>query len=234
MIEFRNLKADEIDLFPKIVKENGCMLLLYKDARCDMNILDETVGGLNWKRSHQLINNNLFCEVSIYDKDKKEWVSKQDVGVESFTEKVKGQASDGFKRSCFNWDIGRELYTSPFIWISLNSSETYKYKTSVKLDKKVKFEVSHIKTVDGRIVELSIKDQNNKQRFNWIKKQPLDPAKVKALYTLATKKGLNDADVKKGIKTHYNATSTKDLTLSQFNNMMKRLKKLEDKKAEVK
>jgi hypothetical protein len=210
-----------------------------------MNILDETVGSLNWKRSHQLINNNLFCEVSIYDKDKKEWVSKQDVGVESFTEKVKGQASDGFKRSCFNWGIGRELYTSPFIWISLNSSETYKYKTSVKLDKKVKFEVSHIKTVDGMIVELSIKDQNNKQRFNWIKKQPLDPvkvkalytldpAKVKALYTLATKKGLNGADVKKGIKTHYNATSTKDLTLSQFNDTMKRLKKLEDKKAEVK
>lgn len=116
-IQFRDLRADEIECRVNTVNENGCSLLLYKDARCDMKILDETVGPANWQRNHELINGNLFCNVSIYDEDKKEWITKQDVGTESYTEKEKGQASDSFKRACFNWGIGRELYTSPFIWI---------------------------------------------------------------------------------------------------------------------
>ena len=116
-LKFRDLRADEIECRVNTVSENGCSLLLYKDARCDMKILDETVKPSNWQRSHELINGNLFCNVSIYDEDKKEWITKQDVGTESYTEKEKGQASDSFKRACFNWGIGRELYTSPFIWI---------------------------------------------------------------------------------------------------------------------
>lgn len=121
MLEFRTLKAKEIECRVATCKENGVSILLYKDARCDMNILDETVGPENWTRSHELINGNLFCNVGInirYDKqDSALWVSKQDVGTESSTEKEKGQASDSFKRACFNWGIGRELYTAPFIWI---------------------------------------------------------------------------------------------------------------------
>ena len=117
MLEFRNLKANEIDCRIATIKTNGLSLLLYKDARVDQNILDETVGPYNWRRDHSLINGNLFCTVSLYDSEKQEWVSKQDVGTESYTEKEKGQASDSFKRACFNWGIGRELYTAPFIWI---------------------------------------------------------------------------------------------------------------------
>ena len=113
---FRKLRADEIDCRVNTINEKGLSLLLYKDARCDMNILDETVGCMNWQRSHTRDNAN--CIVSIYDEDKKQWVSKEDTGTESFTEKEKGLASDSFKRACFNWGIGRELYTSPFIWIS--------------------------------------------------------------------------------------------------------------------
>lgn len=116
-MKFRRLKASEIDARVSTVTENGCSLLLYKDARVDQNILDETVGCLNWQRSHQLIGDRLYCTVSIWDDDKEEWISKQDVGTESYTEKEKGQASDSFKRACFNLGIGRELYTSPFIWI---------------------------------------------------------------------------------------------------------------------
>ena len=114
-MEFRDLRADEIDCRVATVTEKGCSLLLYKDARADMIILDETVGAENWQRSHELINGNLFCNVSIKCGD--EWITKQDVGTESFTEKEKGQASDSFKRACFNWGLGRELYTAPFIWI---------------------------------------------------------------------------------------------------------------------
>ena len=126
-MKFRDLTEKEIDVRVSTCSEKGVSLLLYKDARCDMNILDETVKPENWQRSHELINGNLFCNVAInvnYDKEKEPvWVSKQDVGVESYTEKEKGQASDSFKRACFNWGIGRELYSSPFIWITLDSKE---------------------------------------------------------------------------------------------------------------
>ena len=115
-IEFRKLRADEIDCRIGQIREGkGLTLLLYKDARCDMNVLDETVGPMNWKREHTRENRN--CIVSIYDEDKAQWVSKEDTGTESNTEAEKGLASDSFKRACVNWGIGRELYTAPFIWI---------------------------------------------------------------------------------------------------------------------
>lgn len=117
-LEFRKLKASEIDARVATVTAKGCSLLLYKDARVDQRVLDETVGAFNWERSHEVIDGNLYCTVRIYDDERKMWVAKQDVGTESYTEKEKGQASDSFKRACFNWGIGRELYTAPFIWIS--------------------------------------------------------------------------------------------------------------------
>ena len=116
MKKIRELRADEIEVRVGIVKKNGISLLLYKDALCDMNILDETFGITGWQRKHELINGALFCTVSIKGENG-EWISKQDVGVESYTEAVKGAASDSFKRPCFNIGIGRELYTAPFIWI---------------------------------------------------------------------------------------------------------------------
>lgn len=113
---FRTLTAREIECRAQQIKENGLVLLLYKDARCDQNILDETVGAMNWKRSHSRDNAN--CTVSLWDEGKKEWIAKEDTGTESNTEAQKGLASDSFKRACVNWGIGRELYTAPFIWIS--------------------------------------------------------------------------------------------------------------------
>lgn len=115
-MEFRTLRADEIDCRIKVVKETGVSLLLYKDARVDQNILDETVGCMNWQRHHSRDNAN--CIVSIWDESKKQWIEKEDTGTESNTEAEKGLASDSFKRACFNWGIGRELYSAPFIWIS--------------------------------------------------------------------------------------------------------------------
>ena len=100
MKEIRKLRADEIEARVGIVKKNGISLLLYKDARCDMNILDETFGIMGWQRKHELINGSLFCTVSIKGEDG-EWIGKQDVGVQSYTEAVKGAASDSFKRACF-------------------------------------------------------------------------------------------------------------------------------------
>lgn len=120
-LEFDLLRPEDIEVRVAIVTDKGCSLLLYKDARCDMNMLDKTVGAYNWKREHSRDNAN--CVVSLWDEEKKEWVSKEDTGTESFTEKEKGLASDSFKRACFNWGIGRELYTAPFIWAPANLCE---------------------------------------------------------------------------------------------------------------
>lgn len=118
-LTFRTLRADEIDCRVSQISENGVAILLYKDARCDMNLLDETVGCMNWIRSHSRENAN--CTVGIWDEDKEQWIMKEDTGTESNTEAQKGLASDSFKRACFNWGIGRELYTAPFIWIPAKS-----------------------------------------------------------------------------------------------------------------
>ena len=116
MNRFRTLRADEIDCRVSQAKAGkGVTLLLYKDARCDQNILDETVGPFNWQRHHSRDNAN--CVVSIWDETKQMWIEKEDTGTESRTEREKGLASDSFKRACFNWGIGRELYTAPFIYV---------------------------------------------------------------------------------------------------------------------
>lgn len=115
--QIRLLRADEIECRVATVNEKGLSLLLYKDARTDQSILDEVFTPFGWKRSHQCIDGNLYCTVEIWDKEKQQWIGKSDVGTTSYAEKEKGQASDSFKRACFNWGIGRELYTAPFIWI---------------------------------------------------------------------------------------------------------------------
>lgn len=115
--KIRLLRAEEIECRVASISEKGVSLLLYKDARVDQRILDETFGIYGWKRSHQCISGNLYCTVEVYDAVKKEWVSKQDVGTMALAEKEKSQASDSFKRACFNWGIGRELYSAPFIWV---------------------------------------------------------------------------------------------------------------------
>ena len=129
-MEFRKLKAEEIDVKVGSVSKKGYTLLLYKNARVDMEILDETVGAENWQRDHKECKGNLYCGIGInitsLIKNAEEaicfqdrWVWKWDCGTESaFGDKEKGEASDSFKRAGFNWGIGRELYTSPTIFIA--------------------------------------------------------------------------------------------------------------------
>ena len=118
MKEIPLLTKEDIECRIQSVNDKGAVLLLYKTARADMRILDEVFGAMSWQRHHEVVNGNLFCTISIYDSDKGQWVSKQDCGVPSNTQGEKGEASDAFKRAGFSWGIGRELYDSPFIWIS--------------------------------------------------------------------------------------------------------------------
>ena len=171
-MKFRALRADEIDCRIQSLSENkngvGAVVLLYKDARVDMNILDETVGAMNWKRSHELIGDRLYCTISIRDENN-EWVSKQDVGTESNTEKEKGQASDSFKRAGFNWGIGRELYSAPFIYIKLSNDEFFKDKNG-KLKTYSKFKVFDIEYDENKNIILLVIGDNNDERFVYGKK----------------------------------------------------------------
>lgn len=163
----RTLRADEIECRVGSISEKGVSLLLYKDARCDMRILDEVYGPTNWQRSHELIGGNLYCKVSIWDDEKKQWISKMDVGTKSYSESEKGEASDSFKRACVSLGIGRELYTAPFIWINVPDVTIVKKQDNMKKEDKLvtydKFTVQSIEYNDNReITGLTIVNQKGK------------------------------------------------------------------------
>nr|DAP41490.1 MAG TPA: hypothetical protein [Caudoviricetes sp.] len=170
-MKFRVLKASEIDCRIQSIGQNktgavGTTILLYKDARVDMNILDETVGAMNWQRVHSIIDGNLYCTISIWDEVKEQWISKSDVGTESNTEKEKGQASDSFKRAGFNWGIGRELYSAPFVYIQLDKSEYI--ERNGKLTSNAKFKVKDVSYDENRnIVRLVVVDSKGKVRYTF-------------------------------------------------------------------
>lgn len=162
---FRDLRADEIECRVAQATEKGVSLLLYKDARCDMNILDETVGAMNWQREHTRENAN--CIVSIWDDKKQQWISKEDTGTESNTEAEKGLASDSFKRACFNWGIGRELYSAPFIWVKAEDCPGLK-QNGQKWKCFDSFEVEKIIIENKKIVAISIRNtKSGKRCFVW-------------------------------------------------------------------
>ena len=199
-MKIRTLRSSEIECRVQQVKSNGCVLLLYKDARCDMRILDEVFGIDGWEREHQVVNGNLYCTVRIWSEKRQQWISKQDVGTESNTEKQKGEASDSFKRACFNIGIGRELYSAPFIWINLDKSEVQEENRRCKLDYKVKFEVKEIEyNEDREISKLVIIDQNGKERFSYGNTKNKAKAKsnplLEEVYKMAKERGFSRSSV---------------------------------------
>lgn len=227
-LKFRSLKADEIELRPKVVKPNGFSVLLYKNARTDMNLLDEVVGSAYWKREHYSLDGTLVCKVSVYNNYIKEWVSKEDVGTESNVEKEKGEASDSFKRACVCWGIGRELYTSPFVWIKLEKDE---------VANKVKVHVSEIEVTDGKINKLVVCDSMNKIRFKYgssnqtpVKKestretQLVNGIHLTSLYELADKVDITKDELHELLKCQYKLDDLAKLTVGQWDLFYGKLK----------
>lgn len=239
-LSFRLLNADEIDCRINTITENGVSLLLYKDARVDQNILDETVGPMNWQRSHSRENAN--CIVSIWDDEKKQWVSKEDTGTESYTEKEKGLASDSFKRACFNWGIGRELYTAPMIWIGSDSCKIEKRKE--KLVCYDQFRVKEITYDDKRNIKtLVITGKYNKVVFpkkiaeqeDDISEFETDPSKalVQAVHINTLCLEMQRTGV--GMKNFLTGMGIEDihkLTMAQFQEAMEKFKKKPNKSME--
>lgn len=163
----RLLHAGEIECRVSAANGKGVSLLLYKDARVDQKILDETFGVFGWKRSHQCIDGSLYCTVEVKDKESGEWVAKQDVGAEGNFEKEKSQASDSFKRACFNWGIGRELYSAPLIWIPASKAKIQEKDGKYYCTER--FHVVSIAYNDAReITGLGIADSKGGMVFSWL------------------------------------------------------------------
>ena len=155
----RALKPEEIEVRVGTVGAKGVSMLLYKNARVDRQILDEEYTPLGWQCRYTEHKGNLFCSIGVYDKDKAEWVWKEDCGTESNTEKEKGEASDAFKRAGFRWGIGIELYSSPFIFLQCKTEADPYNKGKFKMANRYEFNgayVSEIKTSRGKITVLSL------------------------------------------------------------------------------
>ena len=223
-MKFRKLKASEIEVKVKQVKENGCACLLYKTARTDMDMLDEAVGPENWQCEYEEIKGNMYCKIGIYNEKLGQWIWKQDCGIESREDgdgnEKKGEASDAFKRAGFKWGIGRELYTSPFIWIKSDVVPTKAIGNGYKLvDSFIKFHVSKIEYSDeGDIITLVIKDGKNNTVFTYgknvkdetivttppVKKEPERKLSDKAYNDIMAAQSIQD------LKSIYNAYATSE------------------------
>lgn len=233
---FRKLKATEIDARVATVNQRGCSLLLYKDARVDQKLLDETFGVFGWKRSHQLLGERLYCTVEVWDKEKNQWISKQDVGTESYTEKEKGQASDSFKRACFNLGIGRELYSAPFIWIQSGacSIEQNNGKYTTKDRFKVKSigydeegdinKLTIINEKTGAVVYTFGKAETEEEKMMERANDKVSPVMLKAVKNMMEKNGYKEEK----ICGYFGIKKLEDMTImqmSEFNKMVEDAKK---------
>ena len=183
---FRLLKADEIEVKVKQIKQNGSVFLLYKTARTDMALLDETVGPMSWQSDYRVINDNLYAGIGIHSAELG-WIWKWDCGVESREDgdgnEKKGEASDAFKRAGFKWGIGRELYTAPFIWISSGVVPTVQMGNNWKLKNTfAKYSVSKIGYNEKReITMLEIVDDKGRTVYTHGSKTPVKVAPMAEL-----------------------------------------------------
>lgn len=198
-------------------------MLLYKDSRVDMDLLDETVGAENWERLHTRDNAN--CTVSIWDTDKKMWISKEDTGTESNTEKEKGLASDSFKRACVNWGIGRELYTAPFIYVEgdVNTLKKDKYKvTEIEYNENREITKLTIVNKKGEVVYPKYKSNSTTQTLAEPKQTA--PAKTTAPKTISTAQakrlfaiaGGNEEIIRKNLQK-YGYQGTQEIKMGEYN-----------------
>lgn len=215
MNKFRPLREDEIEIRVGSVSAKGCTLLLYKDARVDQNILDETVGPENWQRDHKEVKDNMYCGVGVRSANN-DWVWKWDAGTESNTEAIKGEASDSFKRACVNWGIGRELYSAPMVF---HFCETEPMGSGYKLQNRSEtfgMKVSKIGYKNGAIATLEITDKKGNVVYSMggyedEKDDLVDDLTARTIIKLADEKGSKVSDICK----HYKVDSIYSLTKPQ-------------------
>lgn len=213
------LQANEISCRIQQISEKGLSLLLYVTSRDGQKRLDEKYGPLGWQDKYEVIDGDLYCIISAWDKEKQMWISKEDVGTASYTAKEKGRASDAFKRACVKHGIGRELYTAPFIWITANDAGI-KTDSNGKATTRKKFSVNLIKyTSDCKIDELEIVDNDMNIVYKKYPSQKIDSVKYDVL-----KKKLDEAGVGMDVIVDlFHVNTLQELDVDQWNKCMRKL-----------
>lgn len=171
MHEIPLLTADDVELRVAQLQQTNygvyATLLVYKNARTDFAMLNKVFGPLGWQRKHSVIDGNLYCTVSVWDEEHQRWIERMDVGVPSNTESEKGAASDSFKRACFNYSLGTELYDAPTIRFKLLDNEV-SIGTNGKPKTYAKFQVgTMVYDRDKRcFTEFTVLDQAGNMRYS--------------------------------------------------------------------
>ena len=186
---------------------------------CDIQRWTKTFGELGWQDRYEVIDGDLYCIISVWDSEKKMWISKEDVGTASYTAKEKGRASDAFKRACVKHGIGRELYTAPYIWISSNYCNI-KTDSNGKTSTRDKFFVNRISyTSDRKIDELEIVNQNMDVVFKQYPSQKIDDIK----YSVLLEK-LKEAHVTmESAAELFRVDTLQELDINQWNRLIRKL-----------
>lgn len=213
------LHANEISCRVQQISEKGLSLLLYVTSRDGQKRLDEKYGPMGWMDKYEVIDGDLYCIISAWDKEKQMWIAKEDVGTASYTAKEKGRASDAFKRACVKHGIGRELYTAPFIWIA-SSYCNIKTDSNGKSSTRDKFHVNFITyTSDGKIDELEIVNQDMSIVFKQYSSKKIDDIK----YDVLVKK-LDEAKVSmESIVGLFHVNTLQEMDVDQWNKCMRKL-----------
>lgn len=213
------LQANEISCRIQQISEKGLSLLLYVTSRDGQKRLDEKYGPLGWQDRYEVIDGDLYCIISVWDENKKMWISKEDVGTASYTAKEKGRASDAFKRACVKHGIGRELYTAPFIWINANDAGI-KVDSNGKSSTRKKFAVNLINyTSDHKIDELEIVDDDMNIVYKKYSTQKIDSIKYDVLL-----KKLDEAGVgMDAIVELFHVNTLQELDIDQWTKCMRKL-----------
>lgn len=222
--KIRLLKAEEIDVRVGAIYKKGITLLLYKNARVDMSILDEIYGPYGWMRKHTKVDDVMFCELLVRDPEAGTWVSKMDVGTPSYSEPIKGACSDSFKRAATNLGIGRELYTSPFIWVDIN-------KVTIKEDgakKSVKdsFFVQSIEFDEERrsITGLVIVNQDKQVVFQYLERNTITSEQTTEILNEIKRTGVSLP----GVLKKYGLKKISDMSPELYTTAMKTMRDMKD------
>lgn len=165
-LKFKPIRADQIEVRPTDTKsKKSCVLLLYIDSRSAADILNTTVGVFNWQIQYKDVAGQIYGGLSIYDEERKIWVTKEDTGEESNIAEKKGQASDILKRCIARWGCDW-LYHTPRIRI--NTPEDWYYQDKLTMT----FRVDKIEWDEQtkELLQLRIVNRNGEKVYDFTEK----------------------------------------------------------------
>lgn len=124
-------KASEIDWMITALskdKQQG-LAVPFVSNRAVQNRLDEVFGIGGWQNEYQpwkehkksdgTVESSQLCGISIYDDEKKQWITRWDGAADTDIEPIKGGLSAAMKRAASMFGIGRYLYDVEPEWVAI-------------------------------------------------------------------------------------------------------------------